>query len=164
MLKLFYYFLDSFPRLFWNISYRILRNKYDIHPSFRFNGRFIEMYGLGRIKIEKNSYIGSFSTLQADHGCILRIGEGCMISHNVRIYTSTASPDQDLSQRPHVTKYGNVEIGNYVWIGANTFINPGVRIGDNSVVGANSVVTKDIKENTIVGGVPAKLIRTKLEK
>ena len=57
--------------------------------------------------------------------------------------------------------YGDIVIGNGVWIGANVFINPGIRIDNNVVIGANSVVTKDIKENSIVGGVPAKLIRIK---
>ena len=55
----------------------------------------------------------------------------------------------------------NVIIGNGVWIGANVFIKEGVQIADNVVVGANSVVVNDLKENSIYGGVPAKLIREK---
>ena len=52
-------------------------------------------------------------------------------------------------------------IGDGVWIGANAFINPGIRIGSNTVIGANSVVTKNLEANSIYGGVPAKLIRQK---
>jgi maltose O-acetyltransferase len=84
-----------------------------------------------------------------------------MISHNVRIYSSSAVADQDFSNNSIEIKYGNVLIGDYVWIGANVFIGPGVKIGNNSVIGANSVVTKDVEEFSIVGGVPAKLIRYK---
>tara|TARA_B110000971_G_scaffold188195_1_gene197812 strand:+ start:402 stop:569 length:168 start_codon:yes stop_codon:yes gene_type:complete len=54
-----------------------------------------------------------------------------------------------------------VLIGDGVSIGANAFINPGIRIGSNTVIGANSVVTKNLEANSIYGGVPAKLIRHK---
>jgi maltose O-acetyltransferase len=49
----------------------------------------------------------------------------------------------------------------YCWVGANVFISPGVNIGSNAIVGANSVVTKDIPSFEIWGGVPAKFIRRK---
>lgn len=54
---------------------------------------------------------------------------------------------------------GKVIIGNNVWIGGNVTILPGVIIGDNSVIGAGAVVTKDVSANCVVAGVPAKLIR-----
>ena len=52
-----------------------------------------------------------------------------------------------------------ITIGNDVWIGANSVIIAGVKIADGSVIGAGSVVTKNITKNSIVGGVPAKLIK-----
>jgi acetyltransferase-like isoleucine patch superfamily enzyme len=52
-----------------------------------------------------------------------------------------------------------VDIGKDVWIGANCVITPGVSIGEGAVVAAGSVVTKDVKANSVVGGVPAKLIK-----
>lgn len=69
--------------------------------------------------------------------------------------------DSDLRIKPVPSKSGDVLIGDACWIGANVLINPGVEIGRNSVVGANSVVTKDIPPNEIWGGVPAKFIRKK---
>ncbi|ASU35143.1 acyltransferase [Mucilaginibacter xinganensis] len=142
--------------------YQSLRRKYNIAPDFRFNGKHVQIYGNGKISTGKNSYIGSFSTIQLHEDCEVIIGDNCRISHNVRIYTSSPEPDQDFNDLTSLKiKRGDVVIGNGVWIGVNVFINPGVRIGNNAVVGANSVVTKDIDENTIAGGVPAKVIRVK---
>ena len=78
----------------------------------------------------------------------------------MRIYTQSRIADQDLGQTNFV-KLGDVIIEDNVWIGANVFINPGVTIGTNSIVGANSIVTHDVPPWTIVGGVPARLIRMK---
>jgi len=54
-----------------------------------------------------------------------------------------------------------VKIGEDVWIGARVIILPGVTIGDGSIIGANSVVTKNVEPNTIVGGIPAKFIKNR---
>jgi maltose O-acetyltransferase len=142
-------------------SYVNYYEKYSIHKLFRFNGSFINFYGEGQIIAGENSYIGSYSTIQASEKYKVVIGKNTSISHNVRIYTESNFADQDFSLPVKIKKYGDVIIGDFVWIGANVFINPGVSIGDNSVVGANSVVTKDIPANSIYGGVPAKLIKNK---
>lgn len=52
-----------------------------------------------------------------------------------------------------------IHIGRNVWIGANATVLPGVTIGDHAVIAAGAVVTKDVPANTVVGGVPAKVIR-----
>ena len=52
-----------------------------------------------------------------------------------------------------------IRIGNKVWIGSNATILPGVSIGDGAIIAAGAVVTKDVSEKTVVGGVPAKLIK-----
>ena len=57
-------------------------------------------------------------------------------------------------------KFGAIQIGNNNFIGARTFINPGVTIGDNNVIAANSVITKNIPSNQVWGGIPAKFIMT----
>ncbi len=150
---------------YYKQRYASFRKQYSISNSFLFQGTDIRFYGDGEIIAGNNSYIGSLSTIQSDTGCKVLIGNFCMISHNVRIYTQTNLADQDFRlSREHKIKKGNVEIGDGVWIGANVFINPGVTIGDNSIIGANSVVTKDIPENAIYGGVPAILIQNKKNK
>lgn len=153
--------LGKFSSLYWIASYALFRGRYTLDSSFRFNGKSILLYGEGTIAAGPGSYIGELSTLQAAKGYAIRIGVGCAISHNVRVYTQSASPDADFSLGEPPQKYGDVTFGDYCWVGANVFVNPGVVIGSNAVVGANSVVTKDIPPFEIWGGVPAKLIRKK---
>lgn len=161
MLRLIQWIHVRIISFYWKCVYNFSRNKYSISKSFRFNGKEIEFYGNGNIIAGDCSYIGSYSTIFAKENYKVEIGKHCMISHNVRIYTSSLLADSDFSIFPHVEKNGDVIIGNYVWIGANVFINPGIFIGDNAVIGANSVVTKNVNAYEIVGGVPAKLIRRK---
>lgn len=130
-------------------KYNHYRAKYQLDKKFRFNGLFILFYGEGQILAGENSYIGDYSTIYSHLGSKVIIGKEVMLSHNVRIYTHSAIADQDFSKLPKKEKTGDVIIDDYAWVGANVFINPGVRIGKNSVVGANSVVTKDIPENAI---------------
>jgi maltose O-acetyltransferase len=143
-------------------NFIIYRKVYNLSETFRFNGKDILFYGEGKIFCGDNSYIGNLSTIQASKDCFVKIGTNTSISHNVRIYTSSNDANQDMNSSNEKNKiFGNVTIGNGVWIGANVFINPGITIGDNVVVGANSVITKDLEFNGVYGGVPAKLIRHK---
>lgn len=141
--------------------YNEYRKKYNLTPSFRFNGLNILFYGDGKIETGTNSYVGEYSTVYSHKNRSVRIGNGVRIGHNVRIYTLTNVADQDFSKLELLEKEGDVIIEDYVWIGANVLINPGIKIGKNAVIGANSVVTKDVPANSICGGVPLKLIRMK---
>ncbi len=166
MNKFFKKLLIKFYQVGKNLSqlktYNSFREKYQLHPTFRFNGNDIQMYGDGQIIAGENSYVGEYSTWQTTKEYKIVIGKYCQISHNVRCYTQSNIADADFSIIPVPSKSGDVVIGNYVWIGANVFINPGVSIGDNAIIGANSVLTKNVPPFAIVGGVPAKLIRFKI--
>ena len=86
------------------------------------------------------------------------IGDDCFIGPNVSIYTACHSTDpvERNSRREWAQP---VKIGNNVWIGGSVTILPGVTIGDNTTIGAGSVVTKDIPANVIAAGNPCKVIR-----
>ncbi len=87
----------------------------------------------------------------------LRIGNNVSISPEVCILTLEHDPqDSRFALRP-----GPVEIGDNVWLGARSTILPGVTIGENAVVAAGAVVTKDVPPHFIVGGVPARQIGTR---
>ena len=86
------------------------------------------------------------------------IGDNVLIAPNVSIYT--AGHPIHPESRNSGYEYGiPIKIGNNVWIGGSTVILPGVVIGDNVVVGAGSVVTKNIPDNVIAAGNPCKIIR-----
>lgn len=141
--------------------YRGYRARYTIADSFRFNGAGIQLIGDGRILLGERSYVGELTTLQAARGCTIVIGADCTISHNVRVYTSSADADADLRRGAPPTVSASVTIGDGVWIGTNSYIGPGISIGSNTVIGANSVVTRPVPSGEIWGGVPARLIRIK---
>ena len=86
------------------------------------------------------------------------IGDNCQIAPNVAIYTAGHPVHPDT--RNSLYEYGiGITIGDNVWIGGNTVILPGVHIGSNTVIGAGSVVTKDVPDWVIAAGNPCKVIR-----
>ena len=90
-----------------------------------------------------------------DHGGVT-LGDGCQIGHNVVF----ATLNHELQpERRGVTRPAPITLGKHVWVGSNATILQGVTIGDNAVVAAGAVVTKDVPANTIVGGVPARVIK-----
>ncbi|MFD2617804.1 maltose acetyltransferase domain-containing protein [Terrilactibacillus laevilacticus] len=86
------------------------------------------------------------------------IGDNCMFAPGVHIYTA-AHPIMAKERISGIEFAKPVMIGNNVWIGGRAVINPGVKIGHNVVVGSGSVVTKDIPDDVIVAGNPARIIR-----
>ncbi len=88
---------------------------------------------------------------------LIKIGSNCAITEGVKIFTHGGAR---AARRwyPKFDIFGKVTIGDYVYIGTNSLIMPGVTIGDNVLIAAGSVVTKSIPSNVVVGGNPAKYI------
>ena len=90
----------------------------------------------------------------------LQVGDETIIGFETIILTAThISKDKDMPIRKQGMFCAPVKIGKNVWTGARVIILPGVTIGDCAIIGANSVVDKDVPANTIYGGVPARFIR-----
>lgn len=106
------------------------------------------------ITIGKNVFINAGCKFQ-DQGGIF-IDDGALIGHGVVLATLNHDLDPAKRQQLHPAP---IHIGKNVWIGANATVTQGVTIGDNVVVAAGAVVNKDVEENTIVGGVPARFIK-----
>ena len=120
-----------------------------IEPPFRCD------YGC-HIRIGDNFY-ANYDCIIIDV-CEVTIGDHVFFGPRVGVYT--AAHPIDAGVRNANLEYGKpISIGNSVWIGADTVINPGVTIGNNVVIGSGSVVTKDIPDNVIAAGNPCRVLR-----
>ena len=126
----------------------------EVDPSFRMFPPFYTDFGKN-IHLGKNVFINSACQFQ-DQGGIF-IGDNCLIGPGTMIATLNHYPDPE--HRQGMT-HAPVVIGKNVWTGAHVTILPGVTIGDNAIVAAGAVVAKDVPADTIVGGVPAKAIKS----
>ncbi|MCJ7855663.1 sugar O-acetyltransferase [Lachnospiraceae bacterium NSJ-143] len=106
------------------------------------------------ITVGKNVFINSGCSFQDQGG--ITIGDGALIGHNVVLATLN---HDFLPQKRSTLHPAPIVIGENVWIGANVTIVPGVTIGNGSIIAAGAVVTKDVPENVVAGGVPAKIIK-----
>ena len=126
---------------------------YEVPDSFRVFPPFNTDFGKNTV-ISENVFINAGCQFQDQGGII--IGEGTLIGHNVVL----ATLNHDLNpERRQICIPAPIKIGKNVWIGSNSTILPGVSIGDNAVIAAGAVVTKDVAANTVVGGIPAKFIK-----
>lgn len=122
------------------------------------------------VEIGKGTNINGQCFIGKDRDVHVSIGRYCAIGHNLRVRLSNHNTqflnlNYDLQRElgcslGRIVK-GPVTIGNGVWIGDNVTILPGVSIGDGSVIAACSVVAKDVLPYTIIGGVPAKKIKSR---
>lgn len=120
-----------------------------IEPSFKCD------YGCN-ISVGNNFY-ANFDCIILDV-CNVDIGENVFFAPRVCIYTAGHPIDAEV--RNTGLEFGKpVKIGNNVWVGGSTVINPGVNIGNNVIIGSGSVVTKDIPDNVIAVGNPCRILR-----
>jgi len=125
------------------------------------NKLYLKYYRSKGAVIGENTYIGPYVYLDVKHppGKI-SIGKNCYITRNCSILAHSdafrGGPGAIWQKYGGKRKFGSVNIGDNVFIGFHSVILPGVKIGNNSIIGAMSLVNKDVPENTIVGGVPAR--------
>ena len=122
---------------------------YEVDPTFKVFPPFYADFGKN-IHVGKNVFVNDCCHFQ-DHGGVT-LGDGCLIGHNV--VNHYLDPEKRSAMLP-----APIVLGKNVWVGSNATILQGVTIGDNAVVAAGAVVTKDVPANSIVGGVPAKFIK-----
>ncbi len=136
----------------------------DENSNFTVSG-FFRIYSGAYITVAKDAKLalgaGSFINCNAKINCFnsITIGNDVKISEDVIIRDS----DNHEIIKDGYQKSKPIIIGNHVWIGQRVIILKGVTIGDGAVIAADSVVTKDVPENTLVGGVPARVISEKIE-
>ena len=106
--------------------------------------------------IGQGTWIGPFCLMDGSGG--LTIGEGCDFAAGTHVYTHSSAMRCVSGREYGVVDRQPVVIGNRVFVGANCVIQMGVAIGDESIISAGSVVTKDVAPRTVVAGVPARVV------
>ena len=124
-------------------------SKFSIHEPYYVSGSEF-------ISIGNNVRLGAFIQIWGQGG--LTIEDDCLIASHVTITTLTH--DQNTKKFNEKTLSMPIHIGKNVWIGTHAIILPGVSIGDNSIIGAGTIVNKNIAANSVVVGAPARLIKT----
>ena len=129
--------------------------------------KFTSLGGILTSTIDDRAIIGSYGVEVGD-GCNIlagavvsnkvKIGNGCLIYYNSSI-THDCHLGNFVEVSPGAQILGRVAIGNYASIGSNSTILPDVTVGSGAIVGAGAVVTKNVPENCVVVGIPARVIR-----
>ncbi len=112
----------------------------------------------GLVEIGSKTVMGQECTITAYQH--IRIGEQCVIADKAMFIDfdhGVVEVERPIRQQGIYKR--DVEVGSNVWIGYGACVLRGVRVGDNSVIGTNSVVTKDVPANAVVGGIPARMLR-----
>lgn len=155
------YYLDIAPNTFFTnfLFQKIFKQNSDIKHQVKFTSL---ISGYDNIIFDKKD-ISILKSFAVSGGCYfgiannstLTIGNGTIWAWNLNIQTA----NHDLIDR-NKFESKSIIIGKNCWIGGNVTILPGVEIGDNVTIGANSVVTKSFPANTVIAGCPAKIIKT----
>lgn len=142
-------FFETGDRSYFNNQGTIsLAENTTISSTFRILNR-------GRISIGEHSYINPNSIIRINIG--LEIGADCAISWGVTFM------DHDAHQIAGARENQAIRIGNTVWIGAGATILKGVELGDGCVVAAGAVVTRSFPPRSLIGGIPAKLVKAEVD-
>lgn len=148
----------------WSFKYKIkaYRKMFNIgeHPFIGDEVLFIRAHriiGAGTVSVGKNVKLGSRVTI--DYSGKVVIGDGVDLSSGVKIFSHTHDTYEMVHSNTNVPKGETTIISDHAWVGTNSIIMAGVTIGEYAVVGAGSIVTKDVPANCIYAGNPAKFIR-----
>lgn len=116
----------------------------------------VMMFGPENIALGERVILNEGVVLQSCDGAAIELGAHVVVSFGAMILTGGIDLTKDSPARSHVSR--PIRVGDYSWIGARAIILPGVSIGPRAVIGAGSVVTRDVPENGRVGGVPARAL------
>jgi len=174
----------SYARLYWRYLWRRLLTpagwRWETDgPVFFGRGLEIQIGKRGKVRFGRFTWIGDRTKIRCHEGVVeigaktvmgqectisayrrVRIGEQCVIADRAMFIDfdhGIVEVERPIRQQGIYMR--DVEVGSNVWIGYGACILRGVTVGDNSVVGTNAVVPKDVPANAVVGGVPARVIR-----
>lgn len=139
------------------------RGSLEIGENFRSESNVTLSPRGGRIQIGCNFFMGKGSLIQATAGSVVTIGDDVMVANMVTIVASDHSVVNTAVPMCRQPECGvGIRIGSDVWIAAHAVLTDGVNVGDGAVIAAGAVVTRDVPAYSIVGGVPAKQIGSRV--
>lgn len=154
-----------FGFLFYNFQ-RFVTKALTVYNTSRIKGKHGKIsgkcviYNQKNIFLGENTYINGGSYLHAGPKSKIIIGNNCLISYNVHIRTVDHLYEKvDIPIIFQGNEEKSVTIGDNVWIGYAAQILPGVNIGNNVIIGAGAIVTKDVPDSCVAAGVPARIIK-----
>ena len=131
-------------------------NIYTMNPLTIIRRFQLQLLVKAGLTLGRNVYVEERVSFDSSHCWLISIDDDCTLSRNVVILAHDASTKKYIN----LTRIGRVQIGKKTFIGACSVILPGVKIGNNVIVGAGSVITHDIPDNCVVAGNPARIIKS----
>lgn len=147
------YVFSRINSFLWKVFLKKMGNKVEIRNR-------VKIMSPAKVEIGDNVVINSDSKIGGQLG--IKIGNGVLIGYNVNLVSQNheyRNPDVPIGKQGYYG--GPIIIGDDVWLGANVVVLPNITIGKGAIVGANAVVTKNVNPYTVVGGVPARLIKNR---
>ncbi|MFD0798206.1 acyltransferase [Maribacter chungangensis] len=163
MFKIFKYFIQRLmyfipeSRFFKTKVYLFRLMKFDVAKDARLFSS-VKVLGEVKVSIGKDTFIGTNTLITGGKSTVV-IGDFCDISSNVLIISGTHEITPNAHRIAGKGYSQDIVIGNGVWIGAGAIILGGVNIGDKAIISAGATVVEDVEGLTIVGGVPAKILK-----
>ena len=114
------------------------------------------------IAIGDNVTVIGASFLVTEDNLSITVGDECLFSYGIEVRTSDSHSIIDLTSNERINRGKSIKIGNHVWVGVKATVLKGVNICNDSVIGAGSLVAKDVPPNSIAAGVPAMVVKSNI--
>ena len=163
-LKPFFFWVYFFYPKAKGINFVNLLYFFVFQKIFRINGSVPwPVHRTSRVLYYKRIQVGNNAAPGRNGSCYIQARNGIKIGHNLRMGPSCGliSSNHNMDDYDRWNASNPIEIGDNVWLGMSVIVMPGVKIGSNVVIGANSLVTNDIPDNSIAFGIPCKVVREK---